>query len=355
MFFFYIKDPEDNENLTAPREIVIVCEHAICDGISLSNAAHELLLILSDDDQTIPQGSLQWPITMEDAIQQSTTRFQRFRLITRLLLQFSYSYLTTKLPTFLLPFEAINFPLNDIQNYSHTLLEYGHLDKDLTKQLIDKSREESVTVTASVMTALLLATYNMTKSDQRPDGLFKFASGADTRRRCLPPIASHDLAYHVSSIAIFEITRSTLSPILSKPWNLAKLIGCHLKSSVDSGQVLSCGLILSKFYELAMNSINLNQMPTCGISSWGILPFIEHYGSWKLEAMTPFVNMVRGTLPFMTIQTVNGELTIMFGATAPLISQTTIQRLRDETLMILQNMINRETSFEMQTQSCDHT
>ncbi|CAF3662958.1 unnamed protein product, partial [Adineta steineri] len=48
--FWLLQDPEDDNDDNSPREIVVICEHSVCDGLSLSNVAHELLIALAGED-----------------------------------------------------------------------------------------------------------------------------------------------------------------------------------------------------------------------------------------------------------------------------------------------------------------
>ena len=122
-------------------------------------------------------------------------------------------------------------------------------------------------------------------------------------------------------------------------WQLAKALGQHMKTSIDAGQILALGMIMGKIFEKTLGPPNFAELPTCGISSWGVLPFREEYGRWKLLAMNPVVNMIRGVMPFSTIQTVNGILTIMYVGTDPIIPLSVLENLRDGTMQKLHQMI----------------
>ena len=82
--------------------------------------------------------------------------------------------------------------------------------------------------------------------------------------------------------------------------------------------------------------------PTYSVSSWGVLPFVEQYGPWKLIAMNPCINLLRWGLPFTMIQTVNGVLTLMFGGACPLIPPSLLTALRDRCIDVLQQMVDKD-------------
>ncbi|CAF1192295.1 unnamed protein product [Adineta steineri] len=332
--FWLLQDPEDDNDNNSPREIVVICEHSVCDGLSLSNVTHELLIALAGENDSIFQKSLNWPITMETAIQQSLSFISRVTMLGRFILAAIYSRTTNKLP-------IARIPLADIINYSHTEASYGVLNKEETQKLVEKCRRQGVTVTSAVGAAMLCAVSTVVKSkEENRSTALHLALGADTRRRCIPPIPNHDLTYHVSGMMSFVMPTEDIPITAEGIWELAKIFGCHTKSCIDAGQILALGMIMGKIFQKTLGPPNFDEHPTCGVSSWGILPFREQYGRWQLEAMTPFVNMNRTVMPFTTIQTVNGILTFMFVGTDPIIPISILETLRDGTMQKLHQMID---------------
>ena len=113
--FCLFQDPDDAADDTAPREILFICEHSICDGISISVVAHELLIALGDNDKNLFEQSLDWPVTVEEAIQRTPITAQlpqnsndaNHRIIGHI------------------PSGKIDFSLDDMANYCHTEASYG--------------------------------------------------------------------------------------------------------------------------------------------------------------------------------------------------------------------------------------
>lgn len=244
-----------------------------------------------------------------------------------------------KLKTAKIPLNDVDFPLADIETHCHTELSYAILNKENTQKLIENCRQVGVTVTSAVCSALLYAfSTSINKEDDQPSAL-TFSIGADTRRRCMPPIPNNMLSYHVSGLLPYVLPTNNVPTTSEGMWQLAKDFGQHLQTCIDAGQVLALGLFMGKMYEKTLSSNDTNTLPTSGVSSWGILPFQEQYNQWKLEAMTPFVNSIRMLMPFTTIQTVNGILTIMFVGNDPFIPLNILEKLRDDTLQKLHEMI----------------
>ncbi len=302
--------------------------------------AHELLIALSGtDNNNLFSSSLNWPITMERAIQQSLPAMSRMIAIGKFIFGAIYLRATNRYPTARIPVAAVDFPLADMADYCHTEACYSILNKAETQKLIEKCRQEDVTVTSAVSIAIICAASKLVKVEENQPTLLNFSIGADTRRRCVPPVPNHDLSFHVSGIMSFILPTRDVPTTPANMWQLAQSFGQHMKTCIDAGQVLALGMIMGKLFEKTLGPPNATELPTCGISSWGILPFQEQYGQWKLTAMTPFVNMIRGMMPFTTIQTVNGMLTIMFVGTDPTIPLNILESLRDSTTQILHQMI----------------
>lgn len=317
----------------------MICEHSVCDGLSLSTAAHELLIALAGDDDSLFANSLNWPITMEAAIQGSLSMMSKVITLGRFIVAAMYLRATNKWPTARIPIANVDFPLIDMANHCHTEASYGILNKDETQKLVDKCHQEGVTVTSAVSTAMLCVAASLAKSEEDQPTLLNFSIGADTRRRCTPPVPNHDLSFHVSGVMSFLTPTRDIPTTSEGVWQLTKTFDQHVKGCINVGQILALGLIMGKIFHKTLGPPNFAELPTCGISSWGVLPFREQYKQWKLVAMTPFLNMIRGVMPFATIQTVNGVLTFMFVGNDPVLPMSLLDKLRDETMQKLHQMI----------------
>ena len=294
---------------------------------------------------------------MENAIRGSLSTLGILLTFGRFILTAIYLRSTTSLTTARTPMGTVDFPLIDMANHCHTELAYATLTAEQTQKLIEKCRKENATVTSAISSAILCAASTMVPANSKSeDTVLNFAIGADTRRRCAPSVANHDLSYHAAGMMLFVVPTKDVptTPVKMlfvvptkdvpttpvKMWQLATTLGRHIQTSVDAGQVLSTGLIMGKVYDKTLGASDVSDLPTCGISSWGVLPFHEQYGKWKLAAMTPFANMIRGPWPFALLQTVNGVLTITITGADPVVPRTVTESLRDGTLHNLKQMID---------------
>src|SRR5262249_51727704 len=158
----------------------------ICDGLSLSTVAHELLLALCDADNNIFSSSLNWPITMEDAVKRSLSACGKIVTFGKFIFAALHWRLTTSPNISRIPIASVDFPLNDIDKYCHTEASYGMLNKEETQKLIEKCRREGVTVTSAIGSAILCVTSTLVSVDNNQATQIILAIAADTRRRCIP-------------------------------------------------------------------------------------------------------------------------------------------------------------------------
>ena len=316
-----------------------MCEHAICDAQSLSNAAHELLHILSDETGHAYEQPLPWGETMENAIRNTLSGFGRMMAMIRFIPPI-FKQITNRLPVTRMPFGEIDFDIREMEKHCHTEAVYGVLNKEMTTKLLAGCRREGVTVTSAVTSAILSTMANLVPPNDTQDMIMFITLSADVRRRCVPPVPNHDLNYYASGIGPFSVRRSAVPKNAEGLWHLAQNYGLHTNACVNAGQILACGMVTAKAYQMMLRPMNISYMPTYNTSSWGVSPFVEQYGPWQLTGVTPFMNLLRSAVPMTIIQTVNGVLTLMFGGASPVIPSSSFTALRDRCMDTLQKMIN---------------
>ncbi|CAF0775620.1 unnamed protein product [Adineta steineri] len=337
--FWLLQDPDDDETKNSSREIVLICEHSISDGLSLSTLAHELLIALSSENENIFDNSLHWPISIELAIQRSLSLWTNLVILGKFFFTIMNRRAINAQTIARVPLVNVNFSLDDMAKYSYTEFSSNSLSKEETQKLLEKCRSEGVTMTSAISSAILSAITTSISITSEQTTQLTLAFAADIRRRCIPPVPNHDLSYQVSEIITFKIGIRDVPTTLKDMWKLATTIGYHVKTSIDAGQTFVLGRYMGMFYQKNIGPINLENLPTCEISNWGVLPFREQYGKWKLEAMTPFSNMIRSPIPFVLIYTVNGVLTIVYRGSSPIIPVSTLETLCNSTIHNLQKMM----------------
>lgn len=340
--FWLLQDPNDQSDDNAPREIVIICEHSICDGVSLSVVAHELLIALSDTDTKLFEKSLAWPITMENAISNSSPGWRRFLAFARFIYAATYWRMTSSLPTSRIPFNEIDFTLGDMAKHCHTESFFDSLSQEETKKFIERCKQNGVTVTPAVGSAVIAAIAPLVSRHDNQETRLLTSLAADTRRRCVPIVPNHDLSYQVAGTLAFDLPTRNAPTTSESLWQVAKVFAQHLQYCIDSNQILSIGMIMNNLYQKSFDPPDVNQIPTCGISSWGVLPFQEQYGPWQLNGTLPLCNLISVAIPMVLLQTVNGVLTVACMGADPVFSPRHIENLCNETMRKLRQMIEDE-------------
>ena len=272
---------------------------------------------------------------METAIQRSLSTVNRLLSISKLIIRFLYMYITNRSATAKIPLATVDFPIMEMGNYSHSQASYGTLSKEETLKLINKCRREGVTVTSVVSSSILHAFSTVLEHEQNGRNVLQLGIAADPRRRYSPPIPNCEFSLHTSTMMPFVIPMRNIPTRCAEMWQLARSIRDHTQKCIDANQIFGIGILIGKMASRAFDSLNFENSPTCCVSSWGILPFREQYGPWKLEAMTPILNMTHVFVPFIIIQTVNGVLTIVFGGNDPVIPLNVLDQLRDCTIKSL--------------------
>ncbi|UJR11895.1 hypothetical protein I4U23_016073 [Adineta vaga] len=337
--FWLLQDIDDDNDENSPREIVIICEHSICDGLSLSTVAHELLLSLSEDNTNIFETSLNWPITLEGAVRRTLSTWNRVVTFGKFIPIALYWRAASSRRTARIPLTPVDVPLTDMAQYCQTEAFYGRLTKEISRDLLEKCRREGVTITSAVSSAVLcaLSTIVNTEKDQRARLVLGVV--ADTRQRCNPQVPTHDLSFHASATMAFSTPKRDVPTTSEGMWQLASTFGIHIKKSLDAGHTHALAMMLGWIYQKNIHEPNIDDLPTCLISNWGRLPFQERYGRWELLDTTPFLNLILTVVPFIFVQSVNGVLTIACMGSLPTMSSSNLEELCNGTIRNLLRMI----------------
>ncbi|CAF0982264.1 unnamed protein product [Adineta ricciae] len=337
--FWLLQDPNDDNDDNSPREIVVICEHSICDGLSLSTVAHELLLSLSEDNTNMFETSLNWPITMEAAVRRTFTKWNRVRKYGKFIPTALYWRATSCRRTVRIPLTPAHDSTSEMAKNCQTEAFYGRLNKEATNNLLEKCRSEGVTMTSAIGSAVLCAISKLVNTKKEHVDELVLALTADTRQRCNPQIPNHDLSFHASATMAFTMPKREIPTTSEGMWKLAMTFGTHLKNSLDAGHIHVLAMMLGRLYQKNIHQPNYAEVPTCIISNWGRLPFQEQYGQWQLIDTTPFLNLILTVMPYIFVQTVNGNLTIGIMGSVPTMSSNVLEDLCNGTIRNLFLMI----------------
>ncbi|CAF0981338.1 unnamed protein product [Adineta ricciae] len=148
-----LQDPNDKDDPNGFREVVLMCENCISDGQSVSNAAHPL-----EQDCACMRATVALGISMEAAIRSSLSVVNRILTLSRFSFSTIHTLIANRLPVARVSFAEVDFDINEMDQYCHTEIVHGVLNKEMTAKLLVKCRQKGVTVTPAVTSTILAIT-----------------------------------------------------------------------------------------------------------------------------------------------------------------------------------------------------
>lgn len=200
-------------------------------------------------------------------------------------------------------------------------LIHKQLNPDLTQQLIERCKQEKVTVHGAICSAMMLALAKQLGKKGK-DFYFSCRSSVDMRRRVNPPVSEENIAMLVSALTSFHPVNNETSF-----WDLAKQVTEQIKAKLKTREV--CNVILSyrQGTEYAVNNperVSFSVFAT----NIGKVSISSDYGLFQLEEICYALSTtVMGSVFGVAVSTFQDKITFNFLYAQPLISQSTIEKL----------------------------
>lgn len=212
---------------SAASALIVTCEHAFCDGQSLSHLCHDILLNLSTTTVVgfgaHPSKEPVWGPSFESACGANDDTPERLELRTKCM-----ALVRPPTPENM----PAGFPSRFPESNARQLVE---IDGSTTRRqeiqlsasqftiLLTKCRERKTTVTGALLAALAQASADTVSRPKGIDGRslsdtlrVAVSCAVDTRRLYAEPIQSSELAYHVSGVPAFTADVSALTTDVAK-------------------------------------------------------------------------------------------------------------------------------------------
>ncbi len=349
-------------NSPSISELIILCHHIICDGMSLAYLARDIMTYLGDPKKEVEM--LANPVPMDKDNLPSDVSINR--IIKYFVNRMSKKWL--KSPTY--------FDQDDYQelnkaywtHFDHQLLNV-ELSEAQTSSLVERCRKEGVTVNTALATAFTGAQY-LIQGDQSNHS--KMIIAGNLRQRLLSP-AGESMGYFAGGVNLeykynkklnFWENARKLHQKLKPLYTNKKLFGepltwCYLEPSImeSLGFKTVGGLVsteslryekLSTFSEqndvissvLKRGNITSLEKPTLGtaITNLTRLDFPTTYGSLELDCLTMCPG---GAFPLVTINfnlgvaTCAGKLSLLIEYTEKAVDTETMRKIKEKALVFL--------------------
>ena len=308
---FDIVSVVNNNDGEIETALMVTCEHAFCDGQSISYLCHQLLWFLGSSSTPLtsaPQTC--WGPSFEsacgnpsllppDRLEMRMSGFQKF-------------------PP---PGKVDAFPVRRKDLNASQLVEAGGTYKqhfDLagadTMALLKRCKEARTTLTGALAAVLLQAAADVISTDEKHTPTISLSCGADTRKYYTPPIAADILAYHVAGVPMFA--RPLLPMNVEKSsqtmWSIAREFRGNIEECLAVEYPLAVAGFMGKLWAayLDCTAVPTPKPMTLSLTNWGVMPLQTQYGSVRLLRMHPASNMSHMALPCVITSSTAGCLTV---------------------------------------------
>lgn len=288
--------------------------HSVIDAISAVHLYSEILSFCQKivSDSQIPEvNKLAPPPSMEEIIADYT-------------IENNAELSTSDRPIDTLPFEKY---------VPHQERSCGFIQKQLnhslTQQLIQRCKQEKVTVQGAICSAMMLALAKYLEPEDK-NFYFSCLSAVDMRRKVNSPIGDEQMTFLASSLTCFHTVNQKMSF-----WDLAKQatdqIKVRLKTPEIYNRVFSCCQALENFLENPEKTVC-----SVSVSNIGKVKISSDYGQFELEEISFGTSItILGSVFDVNVSTFQYKITFNFVYTKPLVSQTVMEKLIKDSMEYL--------------------
>ncbi len=289
--------------------------HSVIDAISAVHLYSEILgfcqKIVSDNQ--IPEvDKLASPPSMEEIIADYTLENNNTELS------------TSNQPIDTLPFEKY------VPHQERTCgFIQKQLNPSLTQQLIQRCKQEKVTVQGAICSAMMLA---LAKHLQPKDKDFYFSclSPVEMRRKVNPPIGDEQMAVLISALTCFYTVNQKMSF-----WDLAKQATDQIKAKLKTAEIYNGVFSFCQALEDCLENPEKTSNSVL-VANIGKVKIPSDYGQFELEEISFGASITLfGTVFDVNVSTFQDQITFNFIYTKPLVSQTVMENLIKDSMEYL--------------------
>ena len=372
------------DGTTAATDVVLVCEHAFCDGVSLGHAMHVLLngLALADGAADSAAGAgagagaggavatsaaagvpltasadadttstPPWPPSLEALALHCTGVLQQLadEAATATLRLRMWRARRRPTPTLHVPCSTAIAP-GTRADVCRTATMRTFLTPADTAALLSACRRRAVTVTAAATSALLqacsecitAASGDCLEADRHPlPGAVSCGFAVDLRRHSGTAVPGTSLSYMVAATPSYVAPPSVAAGSgASALWQSASLVRADVLQALRRGLPRKVALMLGHAYKSMLRTDPpVASASTVSVSSWGVLPLRGSYGGFRVARAAPIVNLNIAPAPVCFLSTTAGVLCVSVAAPTPMFEHALLHTLASRTAELLRAMV----------------
>lgn len=357
-------------NKAEVSDLIIIAQHVICDGLSLTNLIQDILILLSEPDTAVRKINPILPVS-ENFPVANTLKFRWKYLINKFLV----GRLNDQWKKQRVIFDAEDY-LNIIeansQKFNYKIM-VAELSKNETSALINECRLKNVTVNSAIVVAFLAARQRVRESFLNENSKVQIA--VNIRNKLKQP-AKDVFGFLASSISFeyqydpnenfwdnVSLFHQEILRELEGNRPIEDLIGCNIPSLSEAVNFAIYGRYVpsnfsryEKIYKFIKDEKNMaversiekiNNMPGLSMSNLGQIKLTKKYNNYKLQRLyfagspNPFLDLTIGAV------TVEGKLSLTQNYLEPQDSNSDnlnieMKEIMDKTVELLDKAVNKE-------------
>lgn len=325
-------------------ELIMVCHHAIADGLSVVTLIRDLLGVLARPNEAAISASVSVPAALETLL--PTVQKPQPSIIQTLNSKIQLVLVRSLLRLFSLRRTVMAFGKSSSSSSKTPMLRSGMLSPTTTKALMRRCREEQTTVHAAICTAFLFGlVFEKLQQDgsslQNESKLFLNCFSPISLRSLLPTVAAQVCGLYIS----FARTSHPLT-VDSTFWDVARSLKAQLTAQSEVVDLLrtihNCEQLIAIHPnpDMVLNTFIQKHHSDLMVTNLGRLNLPNEFGKFKLEALYGPVVM-SGFEPERTVgvATLGDRLFFTFLHSTSY-SNTKMSRLPEHTIQLIEQILN---------------
>ncbi len=203
------------------------------------------------------------------------------------------------------------------------------LNPSLTQQLIQRCKQEKLTIQGAICSAMMLALANNLDPKDK-DFYFSCLSPVEMRRKVNPPISDQNMAVLISALTCFYTVNQKTSF-----WDLAKQATDQIQAKLKTQEIYNGVFSFCQALEDCLENPEKTSSSIL-VANIGKVKIPSTYGQFELEQISFGASItIFGSVFDVNVSTFQDQITFNFVYTKPLVSKTVIEKLIKDSIEYL--------------------